>query len=107
MDKELSEISKHYPYAKNLIWTVMPNHIHAIIHIVNNEAPQSRSALSVIIGGLKRSIVLYSKRNNMEFEWQPRYHDHIIRGAFDLNKIARYIETNVTRWESDVFFDLG
>ena len=41
--------------------------------------------------------------NNIPFAWQPRYHDHIIRGIDDLNNIGDYIENNVARWSYDRF----
>lgn len=65
--------------------------------------PTVRTALSVVVGGLKRAVTLFARRNNIEFDWQSRYHDHIIRGANDGNRIAEYIENNVTRWDADCF----
>lgn len=46
---------------------------------------------------------MFAPRNNIDFGWQERYHDHIIRGTDDGNKIASYIETNVIRWDMDCF----
>lgn len=40
----------------------------------------------------------------LEFAWQPRYHDHKIRGVQDGNNISDYIENNVYNWESDCFY---
>lgn len=46
---------------------------------------------------------MYARRNNIDFGWQSRYHDHIIRGAHDGNRIADYIKNNVARWGADCF----
>ena len=37
--------------------------------------------------------------------WQRTYHDHIIRGEKDFQKIWEYIDTNVLRWEKDCFYN--
>ena len=36
--------------------------------------------------------------------WQRSYHDHIIRGEKDYQKIWEYIDTNVIRWQKDCFY---
>ena len=107
--EQLESLPSHYPYVEVPMFVVMPNHIHAIICIDAGDrthepcVPTIRTALSVVVGGLKRAVTLYARRNNIEFGWQNRYHDHIIRGATDGNKIADYIENNVARWASDCY----
>ena len=61
------------------------------------------TALSVVIGGFKRAITMFARRNNIDFGWQSRYHDHIIRDAHDGNRIAEYIENNIARWAEDCY----
>ena len=111
--KQLENVSHHYPYANVPLFVVMPNHIHAIISIdmVNKDEVQThnlvlptvRTALSVVVGGLKRAVTMFARRNRIEFDWQSRYHDHVIRDKHDGNHIAEYIENNVVRWEADCF----
>ena len=36
--------------------------------------------------------------------WQRSYHDHIIRGEKDYQKIWEDIDTNPLKWESDCFY---
>ena len=36
--------------------------------------------------------------------WQRSYHDHIIRGKEDYQKIWQYIDTNHLKWEQDKFY---
>ncbi|MCM1093425.1 MAG: hypothetical protein NC248_06240 [Bacteroides sp.] len=50
-------------------------------------------------------MTVFARRNDIEFGWQPRYHDHIIRGIRDGNLIAEYIENNISRWTSDCFYE--
>ncbi len=106
---QIDSLSQHYRYVEIPMYVVMPNHVHMIVCIDVNRThepcvPTSRSALSVIIGGLKRSVTLYARKHNMEFRWQGRYHDHIIRNTRDGNNIAEYIENNVLKWSSDCFY---
>jgi len=60
--------------------------------------------LSTTIGGLKSALTKYANLNKITFGWQTRFHDHIIRNQEEMNKIATYIENNVTTWENDKFF---
>ena len=107
---------------------VMPNHIHGIIYIGNNEfnrrdamhristptttvprtptqyqnkfAPQ-RKNLASIIRGLKSAITIKSREINKNFAWQPRFHDRIIRNENELNRIRNYIAKNPEMWGRD------
>ena len=124
---QLQEISLHYPYAEIFEMVVMPNHVHFLIEIYDKVqrthephgeqsngnqrthepcVPTERTALSVVIGGFKRAVTLYARRNDINFAWQSRYHDHIIRGFNDFNRIGEYIRNNVGKWEEDCFYQL-
>ena len=100
----------------------MPNHVHLIVVIGNNEynrrdamhcvstgqslnkfAPQSKN-LSSVIRGIKISTTMYARKHNIPFMWQTRFHDRIIRSTEELNAIADYIENNVAKWEYDKFY---
>ena len=36
--------------------------------------------------------------------WQRSFHDHIIRGEKDYEKIWEYIEFNAFKWQEDCFY---
>ena len=59
--------------------------------------------LSVAIGGIKSAVTKFAHDNDMDFVWQTRFHDHIIRNPNEMNRIADYIENNPITWESDCF----
>ena len=59
--------------------------------------------LSVAIGGIKSAVSKFAHDNDMDFAWQTRFHDHIIRNQNEMNRIADYIDNNPTTWESDCF----
>ncbi|MBE6283789.1 MAG: transposase [Mediterranea massiliensis] len=63
-----------------------------------------RPLLSLYIGFLKAAVTRYARANGIPFAWQPRYHDHAIRGVDDNNNISQYIANNVLNWEKDCFY---
>ena len=106
----LETLHTHYSYVEVPMFVIMPNHIHAIINIAEPKdkgisIPEIRMILGVVVGGYKQSVTRFARRNNIEFGWQKRYPDHIIRGAKDRDLIAAYIETNVQRWDSDCYHE--
>jgi REP element-mobilizing transposase RayT len=62
--------------------------------------------LSIAMGGLKSALTKYAHANTIKFEWQTRFHDHIIRDKEEWERIANYIENNPTTWEDDKFYTL-
>ena len=101
-------------------FVVMPNHLHGIVIIGDNEfntnrrdamhcvstnqfGPQSKN-LASIIRGFKSSVTAQVKKNgHHNFGWQPRYHEHIIRNAQSFENIQHYIINNPVNWEKDKF----
>jgi hypothetical protein len=55
------------------------------------------------IGGIKSAVTRYARANKIDFAWQTRFHDHIIRSQDEMNRIALYIENNITTWKNDKF----
>jgi REP element-mobilizing transposase RayT len=67
---------------------------------INTYGPQSKN-LSSIIRGIKSAVTMYAKKMKLDFSWQPRYHDDIIRTNRELNRIRKYIIENPGNWISD------
>ncbi len=111
-------------------FVVMPNHFHAIIIIHENQfntgfnggggfgrdamhrvptkttnrfGSQSKNMASVI-RGYKSAVTTYARKNNIPFDWQPRFHDHIIRSMDEYYRISNYIVNNPYQWYTDRFF---
>ena len=110
----------YYPHAEIPLFTVMPNHIHAIVIINGNNGngrdainrvsttpttisrnPMIFRSLGTVIRGVKARISRAAHQNRIPFAWQSRFHDRIIRNQEELNRIAEYIETNAAKWNSD------
>lgn len=69
----------------------------------NTFGSQSKN-LASIIRGFKSAVTTHSRKNNIPFNWQPRFHDHIIRNETEFEWISNYIRNNVTNWTEDKFF---
>jgi REP element-mobilizing transposase RayT len=105
-----NEIPKHYPFVELDEFVVMPNHIHGILFFnrpdkmdwtPNQFGVQSQN-LGAVIRAFKSTTKRYANQNNIEFEWQSRYHDRIIRNEKELNAIRQYIIDNPLNWAKDV-----
>jgi|SRR5882672_4494136 len=109
------EIPNHYPFVKLDEFIVMPDHIHGIIvidkpiqtgHAVETRhavetghAPSvSQNTISDMVGSFKSSLTKWCNENKLPFRWQSRFHDHIIRGNNELQRIRNYIINNPANW---------
>jgi len=60
-----------------------------------------RSGLSIVVSGMKRAITMFAKENNIDFGWQSRFYDTIIRSAAQYSETNYYIQNNVLHWNED------
>ena len=60
-----------------------------------------QSGLAILVAGLKRTITFWAKNNRIEFAWQTRYYDTIIRNITQFNDTNDYIHNNVINWIHD------
>ncbi len=82
-------------------YVIMPNHIHFLISIYdenrNDGAPRSSpptNTLSIFVTALKK----YTNKAYGENIWQRSFHDHIIRDQKDYNARWQYIDENPKKW---------
>ena len=69
----------------------------------NKFGPQSKN-LASIIRGFKSAVTMYARKNDIPFNWQARYHDHIIRNEREYQIISNYIIKNPNKWNEDKFY---
>jgi len=133
VSENMQNINIHYPYADVPLFVVMPNHIHAIViidvtncrDVARNVSTQStpsptdimneitnpkmteiakhQSLLCITIRGFKSAITKFANENSINFAWQTRFHDHIVRNQDEMNRIASYIENNQETWDADSY----
>ncbi len=97
------------------VFMVMPNHIHGVIWLVDDDVgatgrsplppqgPKPRS-LGAFVAGYKSAVTkrINRIRGTPGFPvWQRNYYDHIIRNEDELNRIREYIANNPLRWHLD------
>jgi len=107
-------------------FVVMPNHIHGIVWIVENETvgadgvrlvehtsttntgtrrvPLRRAprSLSSFIAGFKAAVTSRAGRElNAANIWQRNYYEHVVRNENELRNFWDYIDTNPLRWQED------
>jgi len=108
-NRHLLNMSDFYDNIKIDKFVIMPNHIHLLIQISETNKSVGLSGTSAPTKSLIAQFISTFKRFcNKEYNeniWQRSYHDHIIRGKEDYDKIWEYIDTNVLRWEKDCFYN--
>ena len=63
----------------------------------NQFGPQSKN-LGSIVRGFKIGVTKEARNLDVDFGWQARYHDRIIRNQRGLKRITKYILDNPQRW---------
>ena len=99
-------------------WILMPNHLHGIIILQEAKLPRPLDAGAVpphlargelkpgSIGAIMGQIKSVCKKRIRaagfpEFDWQPRFYDHIVRDDRSLANIRQYIVNNPAQWALD------
>ena len=112
------KIPEHFPFVILDEFVVMPNHVHGIINIskptidkagsemqnvpdYTNKFGSQSGNISSIVRGYKAGVKSFATINKIDFAWQPRFHDHIIRDDDELKRIRKYIQENKSNWLRD------
>ena len=89
-------------------FVIMPDHIHGIIVIENNnvgaiiDRPHDYGLLSRIIKMYKWAVTRAVHENgDPSFRWQRSFHDRIIRNERELHQIREYIRNNPQQRDLD------
>ena len=115
------ELPQHYAHVQLGEFVVMPNHIHGIIVITDDNVsvgaglkPAPTESATVTKHGLSeivRALKTFSARKINELRnsqgeklWQRDYYEHIIRNEKSYQYIANYIINNPAKWENDRFY---
>ena len=121
------DIPNHFSFVVLDAFVIMPNHVHGIIvidkpiaetlHATSLQSTESRSiknkimadispkpgSLSTIIRSFKSSVTKWCNETQIQFGWQSRFHDHIIRNNDDFRRIRDHIINNPANCKEDKF----
>ena len=102
VDLAIRNIPSVYPNVSVDHSVIMPNHVHLILRICDEESGRqiAAPAVSSVIGQMKRWASIQAKTTL----WQKSFHEHVIRGEKDYRGIWEYIETNPAKWAEDRYF---
>jgi REP element-mobilizing transposase RayT len=116
-----NDITSHFLAASLMDFIVMPNHVHGIIAIQNeniliagaaccaptkgsNKSKPGRGSLSVIVRSYKSAVTRCIHDNNSADNnkiWQRGFYEHTIRNEEELKSVIEYIKLNPARWEAN------
>ena len=107
----------HFPNTEVEPYEIMPNHIHAVITIIEDDSTgtiyRARTmekfsqpvigSISTIIRTFKAGVSRLAKRElGIVNIWQRSYYEHIIRNEIEFTGIAGYIAANPENWAHDL-----
>ena len=123
VERAWHQIPQHFPNTKLDEFVVMPNHVHGILWILDDDpkgdvvgaqhaAPPPASPTPRVrpgsLGAIVRSFKSAATRRVNEVGqtpgtpfWQRNYYEHVIRDEDELGRIRQYILDNPLQWELD------
>lgn len=85
-------------------YVIMPNHVHLIVLIEQENGPMWASAPTQSLPNHIRSFkTLTSKAAGISL-WQRSYYDHVIRNEREYLQIWQYIDDNPAQWAEDEYY---
>jgi REP element-mobilizing transposase RayT len=127
------EIANHSKNVELDAYVVMPNHIHGILILNGDDVCDGRDvacnvstttttkpsdknemmsdispkpgSVSTIVRSYKSAVTKHAHRLGFDFEWQSRFHDHIIRNEGSFQRIRNYIYNNPLNWRENKFYN--
>ena len=98
-EKAILHISENAGYEVDK-YVIMPNHVHILISVSNDENKKEPPSLNDVIGRLKS----YTTHEYGKLLWQRSFYDHIVRDQSDYQNIWAYIDTNAAKWREDRYY---
>jgi putative transposase len=102
------EMATEFPRITLDAFVVMPNHLHAILHLARQDQDRNPRLGNIIQRYKSITTARYSTGIHTlgwppydRRLWQNEFYDHIIRDANDLDRSRRYIAANPANWHRD------
>ena len=105
-EKGIKGIEEHYNNVFTDNYVIMPNHIHLIISIDENEYDDDgRTMCAPTVSRIMKQFKEFVTKQIGENIWQKSFYDHIIRDENDYKTKWEYIENNPNRWSEDELYN--
>ena len=95
VEEAILNISKHYPAVTVDKYIVMPDHIHLLLQIHNDN--DGRPMVAPTISNVVKQMKGYVSKQIGFPVWQKLFDDHVIRNQNDYNEIWQYIDNNPSK----------
>ena len=94
---DMSNSTPHYEIDR---FVIMPNHIHLIIFLNNDEKSLERLSIQSIVRYMKNMVFKQCK----DKIWHKSFYDRIIRNEKEYYNFSNYIIHNPLNWINDEYF---
>ncbi len=99
----------HFPWVELDEYVIMPNHLHGIL-IINDQEHRlgglrvNPKPIGRLIGAFKTTStkeINQSRKTPGSVFWQRDFYEHVVRNEADLSRIRWYIANNPLKWSLD------
>lgn len=102
IDSAINNIHTVYPSVAIDKYVIMPNHVHILISLIDNEGEKLAAPK---IGRIIQHLKGFASKRIGSLIWQTGYYDHIIRDDKDYLARWKYIDENPLKWQDDELFE--
>ena len=95
--------SERFPTVRPDEFIVMPNHVHGML-MLNEDEASARVPLGQVVSAFKSLSAINCNRILGRADrpfWQRNYFERIIRNEAELNRVRQYIRDNPAKWAED------
>ena len=107
-EKYIHQLNDFYTHLSIECYVIMPNHIHLILWLKDEENGPSRTPVPTVQNSKASKFISTFKRfcnkECGENIWQYRSYDHIIRNSKDYDEHIKYICQNPLTWQFDKLY---
>jgi REP-associated tyrosine transposase len=103
VSSEWRALSDRFPSVQPDEFIVMPNHVHGVL-MINEDESSSRVALAQVVSAFKSLAAIKCNRLLGRADrpfWQRNYYERIVRDEDELSRVRQYIRDNPEKWAYD------
>lgn len=101
VERAIQSIPIHYPQVSVDHYVIMPNHVHLLLQIYEDER---RAMLAPTVSRVIQQMKGYVSKRVGTGIWQKSFYDEIARNEQDYLAYWNYIEGNPLKWAEDEYY---